>query len=97
MAKTGYKEIKGKRSIFGKLVLFIFLAFNAFMIAWLVVGFGTVGEGYSQMSEAEQAGTAIGAGIGFMMIFFIWAVGDVILGIPLLLTRPSKTLVPNNE
>ena len=94
MAKAGYREIKGKRSLFGHLILWGFLGFNGLMILWLVAGMGTATEGYQNMTAAEQAGTAIGTGIGAMMIFIIWALGDIILGIPLLLTRPSKTLVP---
>lgn len=94
MAKSGYREIKGKRSLFGYLVLWGFLGFNLLMIAWLYFGLGAVTDGYQEMSATEQAGTAMGAGIGAMMVFVIWAIGDVILGIPLLLTRPSKTMVP---
>ena len=94
MAKNGYREIKGKRSLFGHLVLWSFVGFNLLMIAWLVYGLGAVTEGYQEMSSAEQAGAAIGTGIGAAMIFVIWAVGDIILGIPVLLTRPSKTFVP---
>lgn len=94
MAKNGYREIKGRRGLFGHLVLWGFLGFNLLMIAWLVFGFGAATEGYQEMSSAEQAGAAIGTGIGLMMILVIWAIGDIILGIPVLLTRPSKTLVP---
>ena len=94
MAKKGYREIKGKRGIFGHLVLLSFIGFNLLMLAWLVFGLGGATDGYQEMSAAEQTGAAIGTGIGAMMILVIWAVGDIILGIPLLFTRPSKMLVP---
>jgi len=41
-------------------------------------------------SNAERAGAAIGVGIGTMMILSIWAFGDLVLGLFVLLTRPSK-------
>ncbi len=94
MAKTGYREIKGKRSLFGHLILLSFVGFNLLMIAWLFLGVGAATDGYEAMTAAEQAGTAVGTGIGAVMILVIWAIGDIIFGIPLLLSRPSKTLVP---
>jgi hypothetical protein len=94
MAKSGYREIKGKRGLFGHLFLWSFIGFNILMMAWLFLGLGAATEGYQEMGAAEQAGAAIGTGVGAVMILVVWAIGDVILGIPLLLTRPSKTLVP---
>lgn len=94
MAKMGYREVRGKRGFFGHLLLWLFIGFNVLMAIWLVTGMQAATEGYQQMSSAGQTGAAIGAGIGFFMIIIFWAVGDVILGIPVLLTRPSKTLVP---
>ena len=94
MANVGYKEIKGKRGIFGYLFLLIFIGFNLLMLASIFLGLGGATEGYESMSAAEQTGTAIGTGIGVMMLMIIWAVGDIVLCIPVFLTRPSKTLVP---
>ena len=94
MANAGYREIKGKRGLFGHLVLWSFVGFNILMITWLFLGLGVSTDGYQEMTAADQAGTAIGTGIGAVMIFVIWAIGDINLGIPLLVTRPSKTLVP---
>ena len=97
MAKKGYREIRGKRGVFGYLLLWLFVGFNVLMGLWLFYGMRAATEGYDQLSGAEQTGAAIGTGIGFFMIIIIWAVGDVILGIPVLLTRPSKTLVPSED
>ena len=44
----------------------------------------------SASSDAEQAGAAIGTGIGMFLIFTVWAIGDIILGIFVLLTRPKN-------
>lgn len=41
-------------------------------------------------SEAEQAGAAIGTGLGMMMLIFIWVAGDVVFGLITLLTRPKR-------
>ena len=51
---------------------------------------GAATEGMEVMSEAEKAGTAIGAGIGMAMIFGIWVFGDIILGLFVLITRPKS-------
>ena len=94
MAKAGYREIKGKRGIFGHIFLWSFIGFDLLMIAWLCLGLGAATNGYQELGAAEQAGVAVGTGIGAVMILVVWAIGDVILGIPVLLTRPSKMLVP---
>jgi hypothetical protein len=39
------------------------------------------------MSDAETAGTAIGAGLGFTFQLIVWLVGGFILGLFTLLTR----------
>ena len=87
--KCGVQLRKLTRSTFGKLVKWSFIIFNILMLIWLVAGMGSATEGYEAMSEAEQTGTALGAGIGAMVIFIIWAVGDFILGLFTLLTRPK--------
>lgn len=97
MAIAGYREIKGKRSVFGHMVLWSFLGFNVLMLMWLIGGVHMMTEGYDQMSPAEQSGTVIGIGFGVFRVFVTWVIGCVILGIPLFLTRPSKTMVPFDE
>lgn len=81
-----------QRSFGGKLIKWLFIAFNILMIIWLVTGLNSAGQGYSKMSQAEQAGTAIGAGIGVMLISVIWVLGDIILGLAVLLTRGKKII-----
>ena len=87
--KCGVQLRKLTRSIFGKLVKWSFILFNLLMAAWLVGGTRAATKGYEAMSSAEQAGTAIGTGIGVVLILTIWVVGDIILGIFTLLTRPK--------
>lgn len=89
-SKCGVQLRKPTRSGFGKFVKWVFILFNILMLIWMVAGLGSSTEGYEAMSEAEKAGTAIGTGLGAMFLFIIWAVGDVILGIATLLTRPKS-------
>ncbi|MBT7558804.1 zinc ribbon domain-containing protein [Candidatus Woesearchaeota archaeon] len=86
----GVQLRKAKRGFFGKLVKWGFIGFNIIMLIWLVGGMGAATDGMEAMSEAEKAGTAIGAGIGMAMIFGVWVVGDIILGLFVLFTRPKS-------
>ena len=40
-------------------------------------------------TDAEKAGTAIGATLGFGMLMGIWVFGDIILGLLVLFTKPK--------
>lgn len=83
---------KPKRTIFGKIIKFSFIGFNILMLIWIISGIGTAAESVgTAASEAEQAGAAIGTGLGVMFIVMIWAVGDFILGLMTLFTRPKKS------
>lgn len=86
----GVQLRKPKRGFFGKLIKYSFIGFNILMAIWLVVGMGAATEGMEAMSEAEKAGTAIGAGLGMTMIFGIWVFGDIVLGLLVLFTRPKS-------
>ncbi len=81
------------RTTFGKLVKWIFIGFNILMLIWMVVGMGAAGDATnSAVNDAERAGAAIGTGLGFMMILFVWALGDVVLGLFVLFTRRKKLI-----
>ncbi|EHD23656.1 MULTISPECIES: zinc ribbon domain-containing protein [Brenneria] len=81
---------KPTRSLFGKLVKWIFILFNIFMIYSAFVGIGGSGEVIqSAGSDAERAGAAIGTGIGLFMLGTIWVIGDIIIGMFVFLTRPK--------
>jgi ssDNA-binding Zn-finger/Zn-ribbon topoisomerase 1 len=89
--KCGVQLRKPKRGFFGKLFKFVFIAFNIIMLLWMFSYFGAVSDVASNASSgAEQAGTAIGATLGTGMLLFFWCVGDVILGLLVLFTRPKK-------
>jgi uncharacterized membrane protein YjfL (UPF0719 family) len=81
------------RTAFGKIVKWTFVAFNILMLIWLIAGFGIAGESMDNtINDAERAGAAIGSTIGLGMILVLWALGDVILGIFVLLTRRKKII-----
>lgn len=81
------------RTTFGKLVKWIFIGFNVFMVVWLIAGFGAASDSMQNtVNEAERAGAAIGTTIGMGMIIVLWALGDIILGMFVLFTRRKKII-----
>ncbi|MBP5939429.1 hypothetical protein [Streptomyces acidiscabies] len=67
------------------------LGFNALMLVWLVTGVNAASDGGEDCGtskacqDANDAGTAIGAGI----IIFLWVAGAIILGVIWLVTNRS--------
>jgi len=88
----GFKINEPKRSFFGKIIKWSFIIFNLIMIAWAFAGGGAVSDQMAASSgdSAAEVGTAIGGALGMGMIFVLWAVGDIILGIFMLFTRPKS-------
>ena len=92
-SKAGYQEIKGKLGVFGWAWRILLLGWQALMIAWLVQYLTFVAP-MVEAGGAPGAGAAIGGTIGVGMIIAIWVAGTIILGLFVLLTRRTKTLVP---
>lgn len=87
-----------KRSLFGKIIKWLFIIFNILMLVWLIAGMSSVGNQYNMAaSDAERAGTAIGASIGMGIIIFFWVGGAIILGIATLLTRGTKYIITDEK
>ncbi|MGF2652855.1 hypothetical protein ACQUWL_16660 [Serratia marcescens] len=83
---------KPKRTVMGKIIKWLFILFNILMILWVIFGMGGASDVYSNaQSSAEQAGAAIGTGLAIGMIATIWVIGDIIIGILVLLTRPKAS------
>lgn len=80
---------KPKRSIMGKIFLWLFYLFNLYMFVGLIRGINAVSNKYEAISEAEKLGASIGAGLGFSAILIIWVIGAVITGLLALMTRPK--------
>jgi len=60
------------------------------MIYWLIGGTNAALDSQDSLSGAELAGAQIGTGLGVAMILSIWVIGDIILGLFVLFTRPKK-------
>lgn len=88
--KCGKIIRKPERSIFGKIVKWAFIIFNIIMVIWLIGGVSTATKGIGGMTSIEQAGTAIGTGLGAAVIITIWVLGAFFLGLFVLFTRPQK-------
>lgn len=83
---------KRQRGPIGKIVKWVFVGFNVFMLIWIFRALSAVSQ-LELHSAAEWAGAAIGMAIGLGIIFIPWALGNVILGVLVLLTRGQKVLV----
>ncbi len=89
--KCGVQLRKLTRGLFGKLVKWLFIGFNIIMVIWLFSYFGNVSQLTSSAgSDAERAGAAIGATLGTGMLMGFWVLGDIILGLFVLFTRPKS-------
>jgi len=86
--KCGKGLRKPKRGFFGVLFKWTFILFNILMIIWLIAGVNAA-QKVDAVSEAERAGRDAGTAIGVGIIVTVWALGDVILGLFVLLTRPK--------
>lgn len=87
----GFQLKKPRRGFFGALFKYSFILFNALMVLWLFSYFGAVGEVVStSSSEAGKAGAAIGGTLGTGMLMVFWVLGDIILGLLVLFTRPKS-------
>jgi hypothetical protein len=89
-------ESRGKRGIFGNFVKYTFIAFNAFMVFWMVTETYNGAKDISKMvSGPEQTGSFVGLVIFWAIILFILAFGDMMLGLFLMLTRGKKIIHDN--
>jgi small-conductance mechanosensitive channel len=77
----GVQLRKPTRSFMGKIIKWLFIAFNLLMILWVWSAGSLTGE----MEGASAVGGVIGTGL----IIGLWAIGDVIIGLLVLLTRPK--------
>lgn len=87
--KCGVQLRKPKRGFFGRIVKWGFVAFNIVMALWIFGGMNAASDGMNTMNDAERAGAAVGAGLGIAILLALWVVGDIILGLLVLFTRPK--------
>lgn len=89
--QCGVQLRKPTRGVFGKLIKWTFIGFNALMALWLWAGMKAASTAIdASTSEAARAGAAIGTGIGAALIVTLWVAGAVILGLFVMFTRPKN-------
>jgi hypothetical protein len=87
----GHPLRKPRRGLFGTLFKWLFIGWNVLMLIAVVSGLGSVGQDMDgAASDMERDAMAAGAGLGMAFLLMVWAAGDVVLGLLVLLTRPSK-------
>jgi hypothetical protein len=87
---------KRERSFVGTLVKRIFIGFNLFMLVWIFGGLHAVSK-LQTHTAAEQIGSAIGTTIGVTLLLTLWALGDLILGVLVLVTRGNKIIIEESS
>ena len=93
MVQVIRREVR-KRGVFGKLLKFLFIAFNLLMLVWLVSYWVQVGSVFNTVnSDVGRTGVSIGATLGTSFIIFFWAAGAIILGLLTMFSRGSKILI----
>lgn len=86
------------RTIFGKIIKYVFIGFNVLMLIIAVASCASSGQAISnaaaeaEYSDAAAAGATIGAGLVMGTLLFVWLVGAVILGLFVLFTRRKKII-----
>jgi hypothetical protein len=88
--KCGVQLRKPKRTFIGKLLKWIFIAFNVLMPISIYQGISHNTALMQDLSGESLAGFQVGTGIGVAFLLGIWFVGDVILGLFVLFTRPKS-------
>ena len=91
MVKVIRREVR-RRGFFGWVFLVIFLAFNAFMAAWMYAYWSSISE-VAATSEAAKTGKIVGVTIATGILLTFWAMGSVVTGLLALLTRGRKTII----
>lgn len=60
------------------------------MLIWVIGANGVASDAVNTAgSNAEASGAAIGGALGMGMLFVMWLIGDIILGMFVLFTRPK--------
>jgi hypothetical protein len=87
---------KRERSVAGKFIKWAFVGFNILMAVWIVGGLHSVSQ-IQTHSTAEQIASGIGATIGVTFLLTLWALGDLILGILVLVTRGNTVIIEESS
>jgi len=95
----GYIKTREARSVWGRICVFLFWAWNALML-WMLWGFfqnlATMLE-EAKYDEWATTGVEIGATLGLLVQLGIWAAGSAVFGWMVRLTRGDEVLIPIEE
>ncbi|HSI81799.1 MAG TPA: zinc ribbon domain-containing protein [Solirubrobacterales bacterium] len=73
----------------------VLILFTLVMFAWMIGGGISAGSECPDLAtEAERTGCEAGTGIGVALIFTLWAIGFVALGLVWFMTRPRGRVCP---
>jgi hypothetical protein len=92
----GYKEIRGKVGIFGKICRALFWGWQILMVLWLLkysMDVAPVIRANTSPTGEVGIGTGIGVTMAIGTIVFFWFAGSGILGLFVLFTRGDRVLV----
>ena len=82
------------RSVFGKIAKYMFIFFNMIMLVAVIFLFLSIDEfdvfSPDEYKNEEKLSQFMLTGTLAYFLFFVWAVGDLILGVWVLCTRPKK-------
>lgn len=68
-----------QRGFFGKIIRFLFIAFNVVMVVWIILGIANVSD-MEATTELEANAQTVGGTIGVFFLIVLWALGAIILG-----------------
>jgi hypothetical protein len=77
-----------------RILSYVIIAFNILMLIWVFSAAGTTGtcnESDPDLQSACETGEAVGTGLAIVLLIFLWAIIDVILGVIFLVTNRSKS------
>ncbi|MGX9936924.1 hypothetical protein ACVFVO_16160 [Advenella kashmirensis] len=84
----GFQLEKAQRTLTGKVVKWLFIAFNLTMICWVMVSMGALDRG--SQSSALPRGTEDAEGLGLSMIIMLWLICNLIFGLVVWDTRAKN-------
>jgi len=89
--KCRMRPKKPKRGFFVTMLKWEFILFNCMMVAWLVTKLGGL-SGVTELSpnEITQVNPMNYSTLSTVVILITWAIGDIILGLFMLLTLPRR-------
>jgi len=94
MAEPVMLEVRERRSRFGRIVKWAFIAFQLVMILLMLGTCAAVGPFLSGPDPEVAMGAGLFAAVALGTLWTIWPLGTVLLGILVLLTRGRKRLIP---